>query len=132
MVDDLEFLDELYDKFCADEGLMELLGNPKTPKEKNERIHRTITPLDYATKDKVNFIVMHFSSATITHNLWVARGYLHIEYYTKNREDLKNIRRIVKRILEEEHLLAVSWYNVSSNVKGIIRYKDIFRPLCWA
>ena len=132
MKEDFELLDELYEEFCNNEELMTLLGSPRTPNQKNERVRRKICPLEYATADKVNFISMYFSSGTLTENPYVLRGYLCVDYFTRNQEDLKKIRAIVHKVMEEHYIFRCSFYDVASDTKGVYRYADRFRPLCWA
>lgn len=132
MIDDMDLLNVLYSKFCKNEELMALLGNPKTPEERNARIHREIMPLDYATSENVNFISMYLSSATETDNQYVTRGFLNIDYFTSSRSDLGKIKRIVTDILQEMDIFCCSMYNAPSITKGVYRYSQKFRPLLWA
>lgn len=132
MRDDLDLLNVLYAKFCQNDELMELLGNPKTPEERVARIHREITPLEYATVDNVNFISMYLSSATETDNLYVVRAFLNIDYFAGSREDLARMKRIVTEILRGMDIFCTSMYNVPSDAKGVYRYKQMFRPLIWS
>lgn len=129
---DFELLDLLYIKLYRAQGLLELLGNPSTPEAKNERIRRELTPLDYITADKVNCLAMYFSSGTETNNLYVVRGFLNLDYFTKSREDLKKIQRIVSQVMIDNDIFRVSFHNESSDTKGIFRYTEKYRPLCWA
>lgn len=132
MTDDLGLLDDLYHQFCQNADLMKLLGSPQTPQARNDRIRRELTPLSYATTNNVNFISMYLSSATETENIYVVRAYLHIEYYTKSREDLAKIKRLVTEILRDNGYFAVSMFNLPSETKGIYRYVQSFRPLIFA
>lgn len=132
MTDDLGLLDDLYHQFCQNTDLMKLLGNPQTPQARNDRIRRELTPLSYATTNNVNFISIYLSSATETENIYVVRAYLHVEYYTKSREDLAKIKRLVTEILRDNGYFATSMYNLPSETKGIYRYIQSFRPLIFA
>ena len=132
MMTDSELVNFLYKQFCENAELMKLLGSPKTAKARQEKIRRGITPLSYVTEDKVNFISIHYSSFTETENIYVIRGFLHIEYFTRNREDLDKIRVIVKEIMLKNDLICGSSYDVASDIKGVIQYTDKFRPLCFA
>lgn len=132
MYGDLELLDVMYNKLWKAEGLAELLGDPKTPRERNERIRREITPDKLVTVDKVNFLSMYFSAAIETNNIYVVRGFLHVDYYTKNREDLRKIQRIVKREFEKNYLLRTSFCNFESYTKGVVCYEEKYRPLIFA
>ena len=132
MYGDLELLDVLYKQLYRNEELVQLLGNPSTPVERNERIRREITPVKLISIDKVNFISIYFSSATETNNIYVARGFLNVDYYTKSREDLSAIQSIVKRILEENYLLRVSFRDESTYTKGVCCYVERYRPLVFA
>ena len=132
MNDDLGLLNVLYKKFCQNDELMELLGNPQTPEERVARIHREITPLEYATADNVNFISMYLSSATETDNLYVVRAFLNIDYYAASREELARIKSIVTEILRDMEIFCTSMYNVPSDTKGVYRYTQKFRPLIWS
>ena len=132
MRDDLELLNVLYKKFCQNDELMELLGNPQTPEERVARIHREITPLEYATADNVNFISMYLSSATETDNLYVVRAFLNIDYYAGSREELARMKSIVTEILRGMDIFCTSMYNAPSDTKGVYRYKQMFRPLIWS
>lgn len=132
MTEDLELLNVLYAKFCKNDELMGLLGNPKTPKERVARIHREITPLEYATEKNVNFISMYLSSATETDNIYVVRAFLNMDYYAASREELARMKRIVTEILRDMDIFCVSTYNVPSDTKGVYRYKQMFRPLIWS
>ena len=132
MYGDLELLDELYDRLYRNADLVKLLGDPKTPVERNERIRREITPVKLATADKVNFVSMYFSSATETDNVYVARGFLNVDYYAKSREDLRKIQTLVKAVFEDNYLLRVSFQNVESYTKGVFCYTEKYRPLIFA
>ncbi|MBR1579754.1 MAG: hypothetical protein IJ668_04575 [Selenomonadaceae bacterium] len=132
MYGDLEILDEMYSRLYKREDLVKLLGSPQTPLERNEKIRREITPVKLVTADKLNFIGMYFSSATETDNVYVARGFLNVDYYAKSREDLRKIQSIVKDVFEENYLLRVSFRNEESYTKGIFCYVERYRPLVYA
>ena len=132
MYGDLELLDVLYERLYENEELVSLLGNPQTALERNEKIRREITPVKLISIDKVNFISMYFSSATETNNIYVVRGFLCVDYFTKSREDLRDIQRIVKDVLEKNYLLRVSFRNEDSYTKGITCYVERYRPLIFA
>lgn len=132
MYDDLELLDELYSELYKDEELIRLLGEPSTPTERNEKIRREITPIKFATADNVNFISMYFGSGTETDNIYVVRGFLHVDYFTKSREDFRSIQSIVRAVFEENYLLRVSFANESTYTKGIFCYSEKYRPLVFA
>ena len=132
MRNDLDLLDVLYKKFCQNDELMELLGNPQTTDEKVARIHREITPLEYATVDNVNFISMYLSSATETDNIYVVRAFLNIDYYAGSPSDMARMKSIVTEILRGMDIFCTSMYNVPSDTKGVYRYKQMFRPLIWS
>ena len=132
MFGDLELIDVLYNKLWQSEELTALLGNPQNSTERNEKIRREVTPVKLITADKLNFISMYFSAATETDNIYVVRGFLIVEYYTKSREDLRKIQRAVKQILEKRKLLRVSFYNMESFAKGIFGYTEKYSPLVFA
>ena len=132
MYGDLEILDVLYERLYRNEELIALLGSPKTAVERNEKIRREITPVKLITIDKANFISMYFSSATETDNVYVARGFLNVDYYTKSREDLRKIQELVKGVFEENYLLRVSFRNVETYAKGVHCYTEKYRPLVYA
>ncbi len=132
MFGDLELIDVLYNKLWQNEELTALLGNPQNSTARNEKIRREVTPVKLITVDKLNFISMYFSAATETDNIYVVRGFLVVEYYTKSREDLRKIQAIVKRIFEKRKLLRVSFYNTESLTKGIYCYTEKYRPLVFA
>ncbi len=132
MYKDLELLDELYARLYENEELTALLDNPVTASERNERIRRELTPLKFATVDNVNFLSMYFSSGTETNNIYVIRGFLHVDYFTKTREDCRSIQSIVNKILEENYLLRVSFANEASYTKGVFGYSEKYRPLIFA
>ena len=132
MYGDLELLDELYRKLWQNEELVGLLGDPKTPLERNERIRREITPVKLVTVDKLNFISIYFSAATETQNVYVVRGFLDVEYYARSREDLRKIQAVVKGVFEDNYLLRVSFGNRDSYTKGIFCYYERYRPLVYA
>ena len=132
MYGDLELLDELYYKLLANEELLHLLGDPQTAVERNEKIRREITPIKFATVDKLNFISMYFSSATETNNIYVVRGFLCVEYFTRSREDLRNIQAVAKQIFEDNYLLRTSFRNEDAYTKGVFWYVERYRPLIFA
>ena len=132
MYGDLELLDVLYQQLYQNRELVGLLGNPNTPIERNEHIRREITPVKLITVDKLNFISMYFSSATETDNIYVARGFLIVEYYTHTREELRQIQSIVKSVFENNYLLRVSFGNAEAYTKGIFCYSERYRPLVFA
>ena len=130
MTNDELFLDELYKEFVRDKDLMSLLGNPTTATGRNKKIRRGVTPLEYATSDAVNFLSMHFSSSTETDNWYVTRGFLHIDYYVKDRKAGMKIKQAVRRILSKKHQLhRASGRDVGAIAKGVLFYRDTFRPL---
>ena len=132
MYGDIEILDVLYQQLYQQPEIVALLGNPQTPVERNEKIRREITPVKLITVDKLNFISMYFSSATETDNIYVVRGFLNVEYFTKNREDLRKIQAIVNSVFEDNFLLRVSFGNSASYTKGIFAYEERYRPLVFA
>lgn len=129
LTNDDELLDELYVKFCKDAELMKLLGNPRDSKKRKEKIRRTITPLDDATCKALNFISMHYSSSTETANSYIVRGFLHIDYYAKDRETAVKIKKCVRKIMTDECYRRSSSYDIASSTKGIFHTRDTFRPL---
>ena len=132
MYGDLELLDVLYERLYKNADLVKLLGNPQTPVERNERIRREITPVKFATVDKLNFISMYFSSATETDNIYVVRGFLCVDYFAKSREELCKIQAVTKQIFEENYLLRTSFRNEDSYTKGVFWYIEHYRPLVYA
>ena len=132
MYGDIEILDVLYQQLYQQPELVTLLGNPKTPIERNEKIRREITPVKLITVDKLNFISLFFSSATETDNIYVVRGFLNVEYFTKNREDLRKIQVIVNSVFEDNFLLRVSFGNSDAYTKGVFCYYERYRPLVFA
>jgi len=132
MYGDIEILDVLYQQLYQQPDLVTLLGNPKTPVERNEKIRREITPVKLITVDKLNFISLFFSSATETDNIYVVRGFLNVEYFTKNREDLRKIQVIVNSVFEDNFLLRVSFGNSDAYTKGVFCYYERYRPLVFA
>ena len=132
MTDDLDLLDDLYKRFLADPELFTLLGSPKSPEERNERVHRELTPMSYATINRVNFISIYLSSATETDNKYVVRGFLNVEFYGKSRTDIKKMKKRVESIMDDLDMTCTSKYNVPSDTKGIHRYTLKYRPLVWA
>ena len=132
MYGDLELLDVLYERLYKNADLVKLLGNPQTPVERNERIRREITPVKFATVDKLNFISMYFSSATETDNIYVVRGFLCVDYFAKSREELCKIQAVAKQIFEENYLLRTSFRNEDAYTKGVFWYVERYRPLIFA
>lgn len=132
MYGDSELLDELYYKLFANADLARLLGDPQSSVERNEKIRREITPVKFATVDKLNFIAMYFSSATETDNIYVVRGFLCVDYFTRSREDFKNIQAVTKQIFEDNYLLRTSFRNEDSFAKGVFWYTERYRPLIYA
>ena len=132
MYDDLGLLDKLYSELYKNEELIQLLGNPSSSSERNERIRREITPIKFATADNINFISMYFGSGTETNNIYVIRGFLHVDYFTKNREEFRKIQIIVKAVFEQNYLLRVSFSNEEAYTKGIFCYGEKYRPLVFA
>lgn len=142
MTSDDKLLDVLFSKLCKNEELRKELGikaNPTGSKEEmnkfwkkcNDKIHRQITPLDYATSDKLNFISMYYSGSTETDNDYVVRGFLQVDYYAKNRESAVKIKNLVREIFKEydEDIRYQNGYSIASPTKGIFHYRDTFRPL---
>ena len=132
MLDDMELLDELYAACWKNAELASLLSNPSTPKERSERIHREITPMSYATAEKVNFISMYFGSATETDNIYVIRGFLIVDYYARSRNDIKKMKSLVSEILQDKDIFRVSAGSIPSETKGVFIYSEKYRPLVWA
>ena len=129
MTSDYGYLDMIYNQMCKNKRLMELLGNPKSAKERNEKIHRTITPLEYATTEKVNFLSIYFSSTTETDNDYVVRGFFMVDYYARNRGDMSEMLRVVREIMADNDIRYQSSHAISSDTKGIYRWRDVYRPL---
>lgn len=132
MLSNRELLNEIYKKLWQNEKLVKLLGNPKTPAERTERIKRGITPLTFATADKVNFINIYLSSATETDNIYVDRAFLNVTYYGKTYNDLMDMSEIVHDILQDMDIFCSSMYDVASDVKGVYIYTQKYRPMIWA
>lgn len=132
MIDEMELADEIYAKLIKNNEFLGLIGNPKTAADRNKRIRREICPVDYATVENVNFICIYLTSATETENIWVTRGFLNVDYYTKNREDCRKMKRIVMDILNDMDMHCVSMYNEESDTKGIFKYTQRYRPLLWS
>lgn len=132
MTNDFDLLDEVYLNLYKQADLITLLDSPQTPEEKNERIRRELSPLDFVTIDQTNFICLYFSSATETDNIFVSRSFFHVDYFAKSRSDLKKLSAIVNRTMNQLHFLRTSFYHESSFTKGIFRYCEIFRPLIFA
>lgn len=132
MTDDMELSDLIYEKLVQNKDFMDLVGNPKTAKERNARIRREICPMEYATAENVNFISMYLSSATETDNLYVTRGFFNIDFYTKNREDCRKMKSIVMDIMNSMDFHCVSMYNTQVDTKGVFKYTQKYRPLLWS
>lgn len=132
MTDDMELSDLIYEKLIQNKEFMNLVGNPKTAKERNVRIRREICPMEYATAENVNFISMYLSSATETDNLYVTRGFFNIDFYTKNREDCRKMKTIVMDIMNSMDFHCVSMYNTQADAKGVFKYTQKYRPLLWS
>lgn len=132
MTDDFGIVDEVYGYLKNNKDFMALLGNPKTPMERNEKIRRDITPMSFVTTDKLNFISIYLTSTTETENIYVVRAFLSIDYYAKSREDLAKMKRLVTNILGEHNYIAGSMYNIPSETKGVYSYTQKFRPLIFA
>lgn len=141
MTSDDELLDVLFSKLCENEVLRELLGitaNPESADQEendlfwtqcNNKIHRQITPLDYATSDNLNFISMYYSGSTETDNDYVVRGFLQVDYYVSDRDIAVEIKKIVREVLAEYDLRRQNGYEIASSTKGIFHYRDTYRPL---
>lgn len=129
MTNDFKFLDELYIELCKNKKLMKLLGNPRTAQARNERIRRSQAPLDFISDKNMNFISIHFSSSTETENYYVVRGFLHVDYYAKSREDVIEMANEVREILAKQGHRRSSSYDDGAIAKGVIHYRDTFRPL---
>ncbi|BAL84684.1 hypothetical protein SELR_pSRC400330 (plasmid) [Selenomonas ruminantium subsp. lactilytica TAM6421] len=127
-----ELFGKIYQELWKDADLAKLLGNPKTPQERSERIRMGITPLSYATADKVNFISMYLSSTTETENIYAVRAFLNVDYYGKSYSDLLQMSEIVGRVMERLGILCDSSYDVASNTKGVYIYTQKYRPIIWS
>lgn len=127
-----ETLALIYRELWKDEELAKLLGNPTTAKGRSERIRMGITPLSYATAERVNFISLYYSSTIETENMYAARGLLNIDYYGRNYSDLLRMTEIVGRILEEHDIMCDTSHDVPSTTKGVFIYKQIFKSVVWA
>ena len=128
MTDD-DYIDKIYSLMIADKELMGILGNPKTPKEKNLRIRRELTPLSEATAENVPLISLYITSTTETENIWLSRAFLNADIYAKNRAEMKVIKKCVKRIFESTGQLSESQHDIKSDTKGVSRYRFIYRPI---
>lgn len=131
MTDD-ELIDDLYSAMTKDEELMKILGMPKTSKERNLRIRRELTPLSEATSDNVPFLSLYLSSSTETENVYITRAFLNVDFYARNRAEMKKLKSHVRRIFENKSLLSESQYDIASDTKGVYRFTMKFRPLIWA
>lgn len=132
MTDDFGLLDEVYSMLCKNRELMALLGSPKTPSERNNKIRREITPLSFVTVENLNFMSIYLSSTTETDNIYVVRAFLNVDYYAKSREELAKIKRLVTETLREKDYFAGSMYSIPSETKGVYSYTQKFRPLIFA
>ena len=127
-----ETLALIYKELWKDEELAKLLGNPTTPRGRSERVRMGITPLSYATAERVNFISLYYSSTIETENMYATRGLLNIDYYGRNYTDLLRMTEIVGRILEEHDIMCDTSHDVPSDTKGVFIYKQIYKSVVWA
>lgn len=122
----------IYKRLWKDKELAKLLGSPKDNIGRSERIRMGITPLSYATAEKVNFISMYLSSSIETENIYAVRGLLNIDYYGKTYSDALRMSEIVGRIMEEMDIMCDSAHDVPSDTKGVYIFKQIYRPVMWS
>ncbi len=127
-----ELFSRIYQEMWKDKELAKMLGNPQTPQGRSERVRMGITPLSYATADKVNFISMSMSSTTETENKHAVRAFLCIDYYGKTFSDALKMSEIVGRIMEELDIMCESSYDVASDTKGVYIFKQNYRPIIWS
>jgi len=127
-----ELFSRIYKKLWEDKELAKMLGNPKSPQGRSERIRMGITPLSYATADKVNFISMYISSTTETENKHAVRAFLNIDYYGKTFSDSLRMSEIVGGIMEDLDIMCDSSYDVASDTKGVYIYTQKYRPIIWS
>lgn len=127
-----ELFSNIYQALWKDKELVKMLGNPQTPQGRSERIRMGITPLSFATAEKVNFISMYLSSSIETENIYAVRGLLNIDYYGKTYSDTLRMSEIVGRVMEEMGIMCDSSHDVASNTKGVYIFKQIYRPVMWS
>ena len=132
MIDDMDLLDEIYFALKTNDRFCELVGRPKTTQLWEEKIRREICPDDEVSASKLNFISIYLSSATETDNVYVSRGFLNVDYYCKSRIECREMKRIVKSVLEDMGMFCTSMYNTASGIKGVYKYTQKYRPLVWA
>lgn len=124
-----ELLSLVYTEMWRNEELAKMLGKPKSPRGRSERIRMGITPLSYATADKVNFISIYISSTVETENIYAARANLNVVYYGKSYNDLLRMSEIVGEIMERQNIMCDSSHDVASTAKGVYIFKQIYRPI---
>ena len=127
-----ELLTRIYQEVWKDKELAKLLGNPKNSKARSEKVRMGITPLSYATADKVNFISMYLSSCTETENVYAVRAFLNIDYYGKSWNDSLKMSEIMGSIMERLGILCESSYDVAPISKGVYVFAQKYRPIIWS
>lgn len=127
-----ELLTRIYQEVWKDKELAKLLGNPKTSKARSEKVRMGITPLSYATAEKVNFISIYLSSCTETENVYAVRAFLNVDYYGKSWSEAMKMSEIVGDIMERMGILCESSYDVASPAKGVYVFTQKYRPIIWS
>lgn len=122
----------IYRDFWKNTELTALLGNPKTPGERAEKIRRSITPLYYETANKLNFLDIYISSTTETDNIYVTRAFFTVDFYCKSITDMNRMIDLVGDILLNRNIMCENQHGIASETKGVYRYRMIFRPLIWS
>lgn len=127
-----EVINTLYKDILKNSDLYKLLGSPKTPEERNERVRRDITPLYYETADKVNFLSIYSTSTTETDNMFFTRAFLNIDFFCKSIADRDKMVKLIGDITLDEDIICTSQHTIASDTKGVYRYRMVFRPLVWS
>jgi len=127
-----ELLATIYQKLWENKELAKMLGNPPSARSRSERIRMGITPLSYATAEKVNFISMYLSSTTETENIFAVRAFLNIDFYGRTYSDLLRMTELVGEVMLDMGIMCDSTYDIPSTTKGVYICTQKYRPIIWS
>ena len=125
---DNEVMETVYKALVQDKEVMEILGNPRTPKERRGKIHTTRKELELIDGASMPVVVMFWHGGSDTQNSYYTRQSLVIQYYAKDRGQGVRLVEAVRRVMATMDYRRTSTVDESGN---LFCRSDVFRIIVW-
>ena len=125
---DNEVMEKIYKALVQDKEVMAILGNPRTPKERRDKIHMTRKELEVLDGASMPMLVMFWHGGGDTQNSYYIRQSLVIQYYATDREQGVRLKGAVRRVMTTMD------YRRSSSGDNSGKFfccSDIFKVIVW-